>query len=215
MTSCVYCKQEKPLTREHILPSFIYKYQKSTGNSKLLEWREKPQKMVEGEAVIKDVCADCNNVTLSALDDHAKQILNKAGVFTPRFMKKAVDLEYNYDLLSKWLLKVSFNSSRASGIHEGIFEKYRELIINKSTDHSNFIIAAGLLNQLKLNEKERVAYGKDLDADEEGYANPFTARVSWAPQTYSRFSIKQIVIGAIIFHVVDFYDETPRNEKRS
>ncbi|GIU32363.1 hypothetical protein [Shewanella sp. MBTL60-007] len=214
MGLCVYCDKDKSLTREHILPSFVYKYQESNKKGKTSGWREKPQKIIGGEAVIKDVCAECNNVVLGALDGHAKHVLEKAGVFTSNFKKSTLYLEYNYNELSRWLLKVAYNSSRASGKHQGVFEKFKGFILEESSDSSQFIISVGLFKSLKLTKDQYHEYGKDLDADEHRYVNPFYPRISWAPQTPAGFSVKQIVIGALVFHVVIFNDGISRDERK-
>ncbi|WP_155859047.1 hypothetical protein [Enterovibrio calviensis] len=202
------------MTREHILPSFVYKYQERNKKGKISGWREKPQKIVDGEAVIKDVCAECNNVVLGALDGHAKQVLEKAGVFTSNFKENKLYLEHNYNELSRWLLKVAYNSSRASGKHQGVFEKFKGFILGESSVPSQFIISAGLLKPLKLTNDQYHECGKDLDADEHRYVNPFYPRISWAPQTPTGFSVKQIVIGALVFHVVILNDSISRDERK-
>jgi hypothetical protein len=40
--------------------------------------------------------------------------------------------EYNYDLLARWLLKLSFNSARASGTDGERLGQYKECLINHS-----------------------------------------------------------------------------------
>jgi len=214
MSICTYCGQEGRLTREHILPSFVYNYQYSIGKGKTSGWREKPQRIVEGEAVIKDVCERCNNVVLSELDAHVKNLLEKAGLFTKCFLKEYVTIDYNYNLLSRWLLKVAFNSSRASGRQLRVFDKFKNVILGKSSDFSEFVISAGLFKPLKLTPEQKEEYGKYLDVDPSGYVNPFFPRISWSESELLEISVKQIVIGAFIFHVVVFENGLPRERRK-
>jgi hypothetical protein len=109
MSTCIYCGQEGKMTREHILPSFIYEYQYSTASGKTIGWQEKSKKMISVEAKIKDVCFHCNNVVLCNLDGYVKNMLERSGFFTECFLKEKVNIDYNYSLLSRWLLKVAFN----------------------------------------------------------------------------------------------------------
>ncbi|EHK2856209.1 hypothetical protein J7X11_004706 [Vibrio parahaemolyticus] len=214
MAICIYCSQNKTLTREHIMPAFVYAYQDSISNSKSIGWREKAQKVLQGEAVIKDVCDHCNNVVLGTLDAHAKSALEKAGAFTPNFNKSTVDFEYDFNQYARWLLKVAFNSSRASGKHLGVFDQYKDLILDKNKNYSSFIITGGLLKPYKLTKQQKIDHGQSLFADSSGYVNPFFSRVSWAQNLPNDISVKQIVIGALVFHVVSFSPNMSRVRKR-
>lgn len=214
MGICAYCKNDEKLTKEHVMPSFVYKYMKKMGQGASSGWNEKAKKHVGSEFVVKDVCASCNNVVLGELDDHAKIVISEAGVFTPIFTAKNVKLNYKYDLLVRWLLKVAFNSSRGSGINEGVFDRFIDLILGKNCDYSEVLITAGLLRPCKLEPAERKKYGQDLNANQYGYVNPFFTRISWAPNTPKEFHTKQIVIGALILHVVVFTPGVIRNDRK-
>ncbi|WP_068717336.1 hypothetical protein [Vibrio tritonius] len=214
MAICIYCGQNKTLTREHIMPAFVYTYQYSISNSKCIGWREKAQKLLQQEAKIRDVCAHCNNVVLGAIDAHAKSALEKSGAFTPNFNKNAVDFEYDFNQYARWLLKVAFNSSRASGKQLGVFDQYKDLILDKSSDYSGFFITGGLLKPYKLTPQQISDVGQSLFADSSGYVNPFFSRISWAQNLPNDISVKQIVIGAFVFHVVSYGQNISRVRKR-
>lgn len=215
MSICIYCGQEGKVTREHILPSFIYEYQYSTGSGKTIGWQEKPKKMISDEAKIKDVCSRCNNVILSELDNYAKNMLERSGFFSECFVKEQVKINYNYNLFSRWLLKVAFNSSRASEKKLNFFDKYKDVILGQSFDFSGFVISAGLLKPLKLTPAEIEKYEHHLRIDSSGYANPFFSRISWAEFESSECAVKQIVIGAAIFHIIAFKDDLIRTRKKN
>lgn len=214
MSTCTYCGQDGRLTREHILPSFIYKYQYTIGNGKTAGWREKPQKIIEGEVVIKDVCENCNNVVLGEMDAYVKNMLERSGVFTKCFIKQDMIIDYNYGLLSRWLLKLAFNSSRASGKQLGVFDKFKNIILGEESDFSGFVITAGLFKPLKLTSEQQSKFGEHLGADYAGYVNPFFSRISFPQYDLPGTFIKQIVIGALIFHVVVFKNELSREHRK-
>ncbi|QIZ51715.1 hypothetical protein DWG24_13600 [Dickeya zeae] len=215
MSVCIYCGQEGKVTREHILPSFIYKYQYSTSSEKTIGWQEKSKKIISDEAKIKDVCDHCNNVILSELDGYVKNMLEHSGFFTQCFLKEQVNINYNYSLISRWLLKVAFNSSRASEKKLDFFDKYKDIILGQDSDLSGFAISAGLLKPLKLTPSEVEKYGHDLNTDPSGYANPFFGRISWVEFESSECAVKQIVIGAAIFHIIAFNTDLLRARKKA
>ena len=50
--------------------------------------------------------------------------------------------------------------------------------------------------------------------NDKGYVNPFFSRISWSPQTLEGYSVKQVVIGALVFHVVAFNDGISRVDRK-
>ena len=123
MIVCAYCQQDRPPTREHVIPAFMYDFQKQLERS-VTGWNEVAQRMVGGEGKVKDVCADCNNGVLSELDAYGKRMLSGSGLLVHNYTRRDLTLEYDYALLLRWLLKVSFNSSRTDGAHSPLFERY-------------------------------------------------------------------------------------------
>jgi hypothetical protein len=99
-------------TREHLFPASLHQRMLALGPPKANRfWLRKIDQEIKGEPVIKDVCVGCNNGPLSLLDayavrmfdQHCAQILQKGEIVT---------FEYEYHLLKRWLLKMSFNSAR-------------------------------------------------------------------------------------------------------
>ncbi len=215
MGICSYCEQDRKLTKEHIFPSFLCEYNNSISRGgQPIGWREKPQKMVEGDAVVKDVCADCNNVVLSKYDGHAKNVLDNAGIFRRNYLDDTLTLEYDYKLFSRWLLKLAFNSSRASGIQEKEFGDLKKHIIEETSEASHIFILVGLFSPVKLTEEERNKYGLALDEADGNFINPFQLRFSWPVNIQKHVSIKQIVIGAMLFRVFVFDKNITRQNRK-
>jgi hypothetical protein len=121
--TCAYCGAPPPLTREHIWPNGFLK----RGDFGV-KFSAKANKTFAGDLTISDVCAKCNNGPLSALDAHACELFDR------RFSKfveagTSVPFTYDYGLLMRWLLKVSFNSARLTGQDVELLSRYRKTIL--------------------------------------------------------------------------------------
>ncbi|MGQ6048132.1 hypothetical protein ACUNHQ_01630 [Serratia sp. IR-2025] len=106
---CAYCKSTTNLTKEHIFPSAIIK----SFDVELLAITDKSDYHFKSDPVIGDVCAECNNGVLSQLDAHFVTSF-KNQMLTPLNSGDEITYEYEYDLLLRELLKISYNSARAS-----------------------------------------------------------------------------------------------------
>lgn len=111
---CAFCGQGGPFTREHIWPQSLQRHVQdlAEGDGPPDYWvlRLREQEKLN-DPVLKDVCASCNNGQLSVLDTYA------AGLFKDQLSRRyerndEFDFEFDYHLLKRWLLKVSFNSAR-------------------------------------------------------------------------------------------------------
>ncbi len=106
MVRCAYCGAEGKMSRQHVIPKgFI-----NNMNFKALTvWLDKASsKVINSELMVKDVCAECNNGELSQLDAYALKLIisyNEKILYETR----KVFFKYNYDLLTRWLLKVCYN----------------------------------------------------------------------------------------------------------
>ena len=113
---CAYCRKPGPLTKEHVWPQWLNKLEPSYA----MRFSAKARKVFGGDLIVSDVCALCNNGPLSALDSYAH------GLHAPFFSRilpagEEINFEYDHNLLTRWLLKVSFNSARATGRDEIFF----------------------------------------------------------------------------------------------
>ncbi|TBL82202.1 hypothetical protein EYY95_21830 [Hafnia alvei] len=106
---CAYCKNTSSLTKEHIFPSAIIK----SFDIELLTITDKSDYHFKSDPVVGDVCAKCNNGVLSQLDAHFVACFKKQ-MLTPLKPGDEITFEYDYDLLLRELLKISYNSARAS-----------------------------------------------------------------------------------------------------
>lgn len=107
--NCAYCGKAGPSTREHLIPKALH------GRTADLtsQFLRAAGRVVGGEPTIADVCAACNHQKLSPLDAYVAGMYDKFFAH-PVSSGQSVKLRYDFGLLSRWLLKVSYNSARAS-----------------------------------------------------------------------------------------------------
>lgn len=202
---CAYCGSSGEMTREHLIPKFIYEIQNSF-NKNHSGWNEAAEKIVKGEAKIKDVCANCNNVILGELDGLAKKFLFDSGLLVRNYEKKYLLLKFEYKILLRWLLKISYNSSRLDGFHSSIHNKFLKIILDSS--HS-------LPNKAQI--RLVVSMNKGIDLREHGELrkpyikgdiyNPFLFRVSYgANHSNDSVTHRIIIIGPAVFNIFIFED---------
>lgn len=106
---CAYCGRSGKMTREHLIPHCLLK-RTSTYTFKFLE---RAQSVIKGEQTVRDVCEDCNSGILSKLDTYACQLHDEFFSTIVR-EKSQVSFQYDYHRLTRWLLKVSYNSARVN-----------------------------------------------------------------------------------------------------
>lgn len=101
---CAYCG-EPGKSKEHIFPSWLIRETPSYG----MKLSKIKGKVSPNENVVHDVCTACNNGPLSRLDDYCRGLYDR---HLSRIIREPVNFEYDFPLLTRWLLKVSFNSAR-------------------------------------------------------------------------------------------------------
>ncbi|WP_269533510.1 hypothetical protein [Chitinimonas sp. BJYL2] len=137
MPICSYCDQDKAATREHIIPSWYYQHDPSPDDVGFME-RAKG-KIVKTELVIRDVCGDCNNGSLSELDAYGKELfLSHLARYV--FKDSSESLCYDYERLVRWLLKISYNSARAHDSDTEILAQYKKIILGEQALPASVIL---------------------------------------------------------------------------
>src|SRR6266850_835259 len=76
-------------------------------------YNQRADRFMTWEAVVRDVCDKCNNGPLSTLDGYARNFLSSINYKRTYVESARMEFEYKYDLLLRWLLKVSYNAARA------------------------------------------------------------------------------------------------------
>lgn len=134
MKKCSYCGKESKLTKEHIWPKCIIKRAPELE----MKYLQSQNKVFTRELMIADVCSDCNNTKLSHLDSYI------CGLYDQYFgnfrEKENFEFAYNYDLLLRSLLKITYNSSRTVTKNNNFFEKFKDYILNGGKTREDIII---------------------------------------------------------------------------
>jgi len=105
---CAFCGNSAAMTREHIFPaSIISRY------SDLISTNDKTDFGFRSDLTIKDVCGPCNNGALSKIDSQFLEIFDMF-INEPIAPGRNAEIAFDYNLLTRFLLKVSYNSARAS-----------------------------------------------------------------------------------------------------
>ncbi len=110
---CAYCGSQRQLTREHVFPKFFYSREGLKGDELPVTpvIQHGKEKFVQAELTIADVCSVCNSGFLSRLDAYGALLWNKFFDVIPR-PGEAIRFEYDFDLLTRWLLKLAYNVGR-------------------------------------------------------------------------------------------------------
>jgi hypothetical protein len=124
MINCAYCDKRSQATREHVIPDW---YIRTPGEGTLFSARA-PFTHVSGELVVKDVCSNCNNVILAALDGYGKELYEQSFI-SPVYTGEEVEFRYDGDRLIRWLLKLSYNSARAQNADIRVLREYRRMML--------------------------------------------------------------------------------------
>ncbi|XDF80108.1 hypothetical protein AAFX60_017165 [Aliivibrio fischeri] len=217
MAICAYCKNDDKLTREHVIPNFMYKFQKEK-LGKHIGWNEKAGKMIPSEMIVKDVCGECNNVKLGELDDYAQKFVTSNGIMVENFVKSSIDLSYDFHLLLRWLLKISFNSTRSASSHPELFDKYISYILDNDASlcSQDCFLMIGLVKPRILNSSEIQGFqDNNYTVTSQGELNPFHVRISVVVQADDSFVMRLVIIGALMFYIPIFKQEMKIGFKKS
>ena len=95
------------------------------------------KKVFGADLIVKDVCARCNNEPLSALDTYACNLYDE---YFSRILdqNERVVFRYNHDQLLRWLLKVSYNSSRTTHTDAAFHRTLKKYMLGEA-EKPNFV----------------------------------------------------------------------------
>jgi hypothetical protein len=128
---CVYCGKSRRLTSKHIFPVYLIERRNQEYLASNSKYFERGEKFIEGKYTIEDVCTNCNKGTLSVLDEYINNLYDR--VFSSFLNEKQViEFTYDYNLLLRWLIKVSFDSARANNRPEAkLLARFTGYILEK------------------------------------------------------------------------------------
>lgn len=161
---CAYCGQEAKGTKEHIISCAILDLFPEC-YATIDTFRGK---IHQGDPMVKDVCAECNNKKISYIDSYAKSIISK--YFVQKYDKDDVlDFNYDYSLIQKVLLKYAFNDLRSRKNDTSYFtDNIKNFLTNEGMSDSlkNVTVLAGLAVNTSLAHdymfgNKKIRWGKD------------------------------------------------------
>lgn len=164
--ACAFCgSTDKKRTKEHLWPASLHRRVVALldgGEQKF--WVARLDKALPNEPTIRDVCAACNNGELSRLDNYICEAFDRYfSVIRERGEK--VTLDYDYHLLKRWLLKMSYNSARMSDSDVPLFRHLIPYIMGQS-------LSAGRTVKLFL----ELTYPSEIPSDETQTGTPMAVR---------------------------------------
>lgn len=114
---CVYCKREAKPTKEHIISSGVLDLFPEC----FLTIDNYRKKVYPSDMVINDVCAVCNNEKISYIDSYAKEFIGQ--YFVSKYdASSSLNINFDYALVQKMLLKYAFNDMRSRGEDTSFFD---------------------------------------------------------------------------------------------
>ena len=205
MTICAYCEKDKKATREHVTPDFIYKLLKQE-DGEHISWNSNFDDYKKNvESVIKDVCAKCNNEYLANLDSYGQEFVEYNNIHQATYLTNLV-LHYDYQLLSRWLLKIAYNAARMTKSDTSNFTPYINYILHGNRDNAPsdkyYFIVIELLKP-QLDKKENLYPIHYFKKDGKLYSNPiYFAINSYQPKLGNRYKVSCIQIGSLRLHLL-------------
>lgn len=191
---CAYCKENLALTKEHVWPKGLIK----RFDPEALTYSKNTNRFFKSDLVVKDVCVECNNVKLSSLDSYLCEIFDST---FHEFVAPGCParINYNYDLLLRGLLKISFNSARTQADN---LEK-----IKAHDRFSGYILDGGYrpsyvqLRLLIVTSAKQLQFGK-------GYIGNFEpdllrcVDINYDGPLSARFFVRSVVIRSYWFYII-------------
>jgi hypothetical protein len=156
--TCAYCGADRELTREHLWPTALHARLMAANNAPCNAfWLRRVAAEIEGEPTIRDVCRSCNNGTLSELDSCVCTLFDRYFVHILK-RHEVIWFQYDYHLLARWLLKMSFNSARIhSSIDRIAYPPLLDYVCGRSTSDSRSVQVFIQLSYPGLIPPERMA----------------------------------------------------------
>ena len=163
---------------------------------KLALYNKKIDKLVYSDPVIKDVCAKCNNELLSPLDLYLSEIYDSY-LYQSLKPGDSTSIEFDFEMLSRALLKISYNSCRALANDDIIkaHDKFKDYIL-KGGYLSGFHLRLIVVTSAKI-----IAGGELLDQ-----MFPVTqlrcADIAYDGDLSHRFIVRLIAINSFWFYLI-------------
>jgi len=124
---CAYCDGDEPATREHVWPKCLIDRVRSYS----LRYVGRVHRIVNTDLTVRDVCRDCNNGPLSLLDAYLCKLYDDYLIHEVQEGQSIV-FRYDFNLLVKALLKISYNSARTTDVDATTLRRYAPVLLSQS-----------------------------------------------------------------------------------
>ncbi len=151
MIPCAYCEKPCQPTREHIVPRW---YSLTPGESETFNARQ-PITHLKGDLMIKDVCSTCNGGVLSQLDGYGKKLYDNYFSVSVG-LGDVVEVTFDIHQLTRWLLKLSFNSGMANGTDMQVLAQYRDVISGRQPIGGNVFLSCHLIGPSIVDDQQKL-----------------------------------------------------------
>ena len=202
---CAYCGKEGPLTKEEAFPKFLAH---KAGYNVFVD-RRRGRSPLRLPPVLRDVCQNCNNVLLGRLDTYASQLF-KLYFRVPVSVPVLITFQYDFGLLHRWLLKLTYNFARAISERVDVFQQHIPYILGDGSKAGpNSCLLVGVFEQSPAQANETAAGMPPAFAPMFHTIGQIKfANAKWVPGFLS-FGYAVSVI-SYCFQVLEFCDGTPR-----
>lgn len=141
MKECAYCgSTSNNLTGEHVIPDGLLKL---FPEQDITFSQDRKYKDNEG-LTINDVCAICNNDYLGDLDEYGISLI-KENFMNEFHAEESYILKYDFNKLSRWLMKIAYNIDRVSKIDNKVIKNaIRYILYNDNNAKPLFSLFGGL-----------------------------------------------------------------------
>lgn len=201
MKQCAYCeKTNVKFTAEHVVSrGFLNKYHRiGTGYARVYD------KYTQNFLTVNDVCQECNNGILSVLDNY---FLDFYGDNIPEELideNSVLVIKYNFDRLSRWLLKTLYNSERKHtyDIVPKKLHRFKNYILGKDKRNKIFKIYLELLQDVPTEEIRKLTKDDSIQVPKKlAFLRMGTAVFSDQIKTGVKDLIKHFTSSNFVFHV--------------
>jgi len=151
------------------------------------------------ELVISDVCSECNNERLSPLDSYLCSLFDKYFI---NFIEeeKPFIFEYNYDLLLRAIMKITFNSSRTVTRIDNDFEKFKNYILYGNEKQENIIVKLDIVTPT-------------IENGEKYYPNSARCGTVIIKKPSDKYILRGLSINSFYFYIIIAKDDCITGEK--
>lgn len=146
---CAYCDQKNKLTKEHVWPNcFLHRIGRNHAH-----YSPKSGHVHGSDYLVRDVCTVCNNEHLAELDAYLCLLYDKY-FYKPLDAGGEIKFIYDYNLLSRVMLKIAYNTARSAGSEIEPFLKFREYILSGNDCPTGFSLIVEVVSPSYISDQD-------------------------------------------------------------